>query len=195
MKKTLLGLMTLMSLALTACPGTNSGNNSNTVTTQATTPLDPRCLNGTTYCPQQNYNSYYMYGWMAYPQYYYNGISSNGYFCSCPSGYSPTYNPSWGLGCLASSYLAPFQSFTVVYNTWSYYGYPYTYAYTAPVYTNNNVNIPQVSNMQGGDYAASCNMTTLTQSCFVNQANSCGGTNRCVPTVSGSPIGICTTPL
>lgn len=196
MKKALLGFITLMSLALTACPGSNSGNNSNNVVAnnQATTPLDPKCLNGSTYCPQYYYNNYNYYGWMAYPVYYYGNTISNGYFCDCPTGYSPVYNPSWGFGCVSSNYLNPFMNFTVVYNTWSYYGYSFSYGYTAPVYSNNGVNISQFSNMQGGNYARTCTQT-LPQSCVVNQANSCGGANRCVPTVSGSPIGICTTSL
>lgn len=182
-------------MALTACPGQKGGDNPSTVTAQGTTPLNPRCLDGSTYCPQYNYNSYQQYGWMAYPNYYY-GTASNGSFCNCPAGYSPSYNPSWGLGCLSNAYGSSLTNYLVYWNTNSYFGYTYSYAHATPVYSNNSVNIGQVSNMQGGNYTAQCTSTNnLSQACFINQANSCPSNSRCAPTASGSPIGVCISSL
>ncbi len=191
MKKLVVGFLAMISLALTACPGGNSGNNNNG-NVIAETPIDPRCLNGTTYCPQYNYNQYRQYGWMAYPHYYYNGYAATGAFCSCPSGYTPTYHSSWGLGCVSNSYASSLFNYAVYWNTYAYFG---NYAYgtvSSPVYSNNSSNIPQVSNISNANYGTSCNYgNNLSQTCFVNQANSCGINARCAPTASGSPIGLC----
>lgn len=184
MKRLIYLLITVFALA--ACqPGDDNGTGNK----QATTPLELNCLNGTTYCNNQPYANHY--GWMPYPGLYnyaynYNNVFIQQGFCGCPSGYLPTYNGSYGLGCVSQQLLQPFYGY---YFYWTYgYGYTYGYAPSAPQAT---INIPQYSNIPANSNSYSSCSQTLTQSCILSQGNTCGVGATCREAIVGSNLGVC----
>lgn len=171
----------ILALFVTACqPGNNGGNN------VAVTPLNLNCINGTSYCNNNLYSQYN--GWTSYPGLYNYAYNYTNYFnqygfCNCPSGYLPTYNGSYGLGCVNSQLLQPYAGF---YYFWQF-GLGSTYSYSAPQTT---INYPQYSNVPGASNSGACS-STLTQSCQLDQVNSCGAGATCRQVISGSNLGVC----
>ncbi|MGZ3773488.1 MAG: hypothetical protein ACXVCY_10795 [Pseudobdellovibrionaceae bacterium] len=171
----------ILALFVTACQGTNGGNNN-----IAVTPLNLNCINGNAYC-NNSYYSQYGNGWAPYPGLYnypYNYTSyfnQNG-FCNCPAGYLPTYNGNYGLGCVNSQLLQPY---TGLYTYWQF-GLSSTYS--APQTT---INYPQFSNVPGGYSSGLQCAGTLTQSCILSQVNSCGAGATCRQVIAGSDLGVC----
>lgn len=189
MKKLMFFMLSL--LILSACQS-DSGGGSNGTTNNATTPLNMDCINGSTYC---NNNQYYQYnGFMPYPglyNYAYNYVNHfyNYGFCNCPSGYSPVYNGSLGLGCVMNGYMNNIGGMVVTWN-WSFgpfSGQSSVYAPAAPPAYNN---YPQTSNINQQFNTYTCTRT-LSQSCFTNQPGSCGPGSTCRQTTIGSNLGIC----
>lgn len=178
--------LALMALAIVSC----DSNKSNDGGGNATVPgLYGGCMNGAVNCNSAQYNNYpgfvpygvnpYNYG--GYNNYYNSNYS---YFnspytgmCNCPSGYVPTYNGYYGLGCVQNSYL-PSTSWGI-YASWGWGA------------TNGQwTNIPQVSNTVGMSSSGACYNGVL-QSCFVDVANSCSSGYRCQATTSNSRMGLC----
>lgn len=194
-------------LLITACQNDSGGGGGGTVTatTTTTTPLT-QCIDGSAYCDNRIYSQ--TPGWMPYPGMYgyaYNYISgfSRSGFCDCPRGYAPVYNSTYGLGCIQSRLLQPFAGYYMYWqidisSNWStgwgyndpayFYGYGYT---SAPTYPNN---YPQYSNIPAGTYpgygGGSCSRN-LTQSCLLNQANTCSNGATCRQVMYGSNLGVC----
>lgn len=157
----------------------------------ATAPLGLKCINGQANCDTTQYNQYYQYGWRPYPGFQYGydysiQFNQNG-FCNCPVGFGPVYNSTYGLGCIDQGLLEPFANsfFYFSFTIGSFVGGGYVGGYTAPEYPTN---WPQYSNV-GGNTINTCSRT-LTQSCFVNQPNSCGAGATCRQ-VNYGPLGIC----
>lgn len=172
----------VFALFLAACQGNDNGNGGVT-TTQVSTPLNTNCLNGTAYCNNTIYSQYQ--GWMAYP-----GLANSAYdytayfnqygFCNCPGGYMPTYNGTYGLGCVNAQLLQPYSGY-FLYWQWGYSSSP------APQTT---INFPQFSNIPGGSNSSQCSRT-LTQSCLLDQGNTCGTGATCRQVLQGSNLGVC----
>lgn len=190
MKRLIYLLFTVFALA--ACqPGDDGNTAGNKV---ATTPLELSCINGTANCNNAAYGNY-GYGWTTYTYpgaynytYNYNNIFVQQGFCGCPSGYLPTYNGSYGLGCVSQQLLQP------VWNNfyfWSYsYGYTYGYSYV-PSAPQMTINHPQYSNIPTNSNSYSSCSQTLTQSCILSQGNTCGVGATCREVLSGSNLGVC----
>lgn len=162
----------------------NNNDNGTTTTPPVTTPLNMSCLNGSAYCNNTIYSQYP--GWMPYPgmyNYAYNYLTYfNQYgFCDCPAGYTPVYNGSYGLGCVNSTLLQPYAGY------YFYWQWGWGYASAAPQTTNN---YPQFSNIPGGSNSGQCSRT-LTQSCLLDQGNTCGAGATCRQVMYGSNLGIC----
>lgn len=171
----------IFALFLAACQGNDNGNPAvnNTV---VTTPLSMSCINGGTYCNNNVYSQYR--GFIPYPGMYnyaydYTNQFNQYGFCNCPSGYQPVYNGSMGLGCIYSGLM---QS-DIWYFTWQW-GWGYTSA--APQTT---INYPQYSNIPGGTNGR-CSRT-LTQSCLLDQGNTCDTGATCRQVLQGSNLGVC----
>ncbi|GEM_PF-6354001 len=169
----------IFAFVVAACGSKDEGGNKTAVS-----PLELSCINGTASCNNSYYNNYQNYGWMAYPGFQY-GYNYATYFnqyglCNCPSNYMPVYNGMWGLGCVRTDIVQPF----------SYYFWTFgPYSYPANEYPTN---WPQYSNVGGGANPSTTSCTrTLAQSCFINQANSCGIGATCRQTTGGSVLGIC----
>ncbi|MNJ99747.1 hypothetical protein D3C87_175280 [compost metagenome] len=183
----------IFALFVAACDGGGGGGNSNNNYGGqiATTPLDNRCFNGQMNCNSGVYNQFYQYGWMAYPGFQY-GYNYTNYFnqygvCNCPVGTLPTYNSYAGLGCVRQEYLNPFMGFSFYWQVgWGGYG---SYGYSHPM-NDYPVNINQISNVSGYPNNGNCQQN-LIQSCYANQANSCGTGATCRITAAGSGLGIC----
>lgn len=168
---------------LVAC--NNGGNTNNQKVAQ--TPLSMDCLNGTAYCNTGAYNNLNGYGYYSYPGYvqgynYYAYAQQNG-FCNCPVGTLPTYNSSYGLGCVRADLIQPYLNYSFYWT----FGY-----YSNYVPANQGLNSPQVSNLGTVSYqnGGTC-QSQLNYSCFVDQAGSCGNQGTCQPTAGGSRLGIC----
>lgn len=173
----------IFTLFVMACQPNNDGNGGNT---QVTTPLNMSCLNGSAYCNSNQYAQYY--GWMPYPGLYNYAYDYTSYFnqygfCNCPSGYAPVYNGSFGLGCVNTQILEPYVGFTF---NWQWGTWSYTTA--APQTT---INYPQYSNIPGASNSAYSCSRTLTQSCLLDQGNTCGTGATCRQVISGSNLGVC----
>ncbi|QDK38938.1 hypothetical protein [Bdellovibrio sp. NC01] len=177
----------IFALFVAAC-GSNGGGGGNT--TVAVTPTDMRCINGSATCNTTAYGNYA--GWTTYSMPYGNTVYNytnyfNQYgFCGCPSGYSPSYNGTMGLGCISNQFLQP------VYN------YAVFMVFGAGSYTSwggggATINIPQVSNIPGSPNTGTC-ARNVTQSCLLDQANSCGVGATCRQVIGGSNLGVCTNP-
>ncbi|HEY8271225.1 MAG TPA: hypothetical protein VIG33_10090 [Pseudobdellovibrionaceae bacterium] len=175
-------LISLFTLSLfVACADQHSNNNNGAPTNIATVPPPANCVNGTAYCNSNQYIG--NPGFSAYPNnpyYYTNRYAWNqggyyGNFCDCPNGSRPVYNGQFGLGCVA---ISSFQSYT---GNAVYWG----------LGANNNqwVNIPQISNSHG--YPQNGCYQQVMQSCFIDQANSCGVGLTCQTTGGASRLGIC----
>lgn len=170
----------ILALFVTACQGDNGGNN------MAVTPLTLNCINGLSYCNNNLYSQYH--GWTPYPGLYNYPYNYTNYFnrygfCNCPGGYSPTYNGSYGLGCVNTQFLQPYSGY---YYYWQF-GLGGSYSYSAPQTT---INYPQYSNIPGASNSGQCS-GSLTQSCLLDQVNSCGAGATCRQVVSGSNLGVC----
>ena len=169
-------------------------------TTVASTPLNTTCLTGQinqATCNNQLWYQYQQWGFYPYQSNPYvlqttgyNGYLYGGYsniygqqastqsLCGCGYGQQVIYHNSIGLGCMQTGY-----------GSASMYTGITAYWYLSA--TNNSwVNIPQVSNSASNMYGTSCT-GAVAQACSVGQAGSCASGTACVPTVSGSPIGIC----
>lgn len=186
MKRLILLILTTISIA--ACQQGNSNNNGNQV---ATTPLEMNCLNGTTHCNNNLYQQYA--GFMPYPNMYTYGYNYNYAqmfmqqgLCNCPLGWSPVYNGTMGLGCVQSYAIQPYVN---SYFYWTFGASTTGWGYAAPQATinwNQYSNIPNAGNSVG-----SC-ARTVTQSCILNQANTCGAGLTCRQILASSNLGICT---
>lgn len=200
-------LFLLIALFVAACQNDGGGGGGNTtVTNGVTTPLTS-CIDGTTFCDGRIYSQ--TPGFMAYPGMYgsaYNYMNqfARGGFCNCPMGTSPIYNSTYGLGCIQTRLLQPFAGYYMYWqidysSNWTtgwgyndpayYYGYGYN---SAPQIPNN---YPQYSNIPAGTYpgfggGSSCSRN-LTQSCLLNQGNTCGNGATCRQVISGSNLGVC----
>lgn len=176
-------ILFIFPLFVMACQGNNGGNNNNV----AVTPLNLNCINGVSYCNNNMYSQ--QYGWVPYPGLYNYPYNYTNYFnqygfCNCPGGYLPTYNGSFGLGCVNAQLLQPYAGF---YGYWQFglgTAYP---TYSAPQAT---INFPQFSNIPGASSSGTCS-GSLTQSCILNQLNSCGVGLICRQVISGSNLGVC----
>jgi hypothetical protein len=200
-------------LSLAACDNKGGEKKNSDVVAQPPPPpatasnyplMDHGCIAGQLNCNQGLYSNYYQYGFRPYgvnPYNYNNGYAgywggrrnpyfnqyrSLGYnmnnlgFCNCPVGFRPVYNGGMGLGCVALNYIEPMASGA--------------YYYGLQVQANNYhwVNIGQISNTNGYPTRNTC-YDNVAQSCFVDQANSCGSSAFvCRPTAGGSRLGICT---
>ncbi|XGC80243.1 hypothetical protein ACES2L_13005 [Bdellovibrio bacteriovorus] len=176
----------IFALCLAACQGDGGGGGGKV----ATAPLGLNCINGQANCDTNQYNQYYQFGWRPYPGfvygYDYSTVFSQTGFCNCPGGFMPVYNGTYGLGCVEQYYLEPFANafFYFNFSIGGFVGGGYVGGYTAPQYPTN---WPQYSNVGGTVNTCS---RTLTQSCFLNQANSCGVGATCRP-INNGPLGIC----
>lgn len=187
MSKLLLTTLSLFcTLALSACgSGVGSGGGGGNRNTIAVTPANLGCINGSATCASETYSTYS--GWTNYAMPYGNtGYNYTGYFnqygfCGCPAGYSPAYNGTMGLGCIGNQYLYP------------YYNYTMFMSFGAAFGGGATINIPQVSNIPNTAYQGNC-ARQLTQSCLVNQANSCGTGATCQQVLTGSSLGVCINP-
>lgn len=174
----------IFALFLTACQGNDGGSGPVMAnTTQVSTPLGMTCINGGTYC---NNSAYYQYhGFIPYPGLYNYAYNYTNYFnqygfCNCPSGYQPIYNGTMGLGCVNTQLLQPYEGY---YFTWQW-GWGYTSAAPQTV-----INYPQYSNIPGGTNGQ-CSRT-LTQSCLLDQGNTCDTGATCRQVLYGSNLGVC----
>ncbi|WP_041577954.1 hypothetical protein [Bdellovibrio bacteriovorus] len=192
MKKLITMVLTVFALA--ACQPGNDGGGNNTVTNPgqiATTPLQLPCINGTAYCNNGAYANYQ--GWMPYPGMYnyaynYSNIFAQQGFCGCPSGYLPTYNGTFGLGCVQQQLIMPYWN---DYFFWSY-GYGWGFGYMSiPSAPQMTINHPQYSNIPTNSNSFSSCSQTLTQSCVLSQGNTCGVGATCRQVLSGSNLGVC----
>lgn len=182
-KKLILFITTLFVVA--ACQQDNSGGTANPGT-PVVTPLSMSCINGTAYCNNSAYTQHY--GWLPYPGMYnyaydYTNHFNQYGFCNCPSGYMPVYNGTYGLGCVNTQILEPYQG---VYFYWQWGQLGYTTA--APQATTN---FPQYSNIPGTINSAYNCSRTLTQSCLLDQGNTCGTGATCRQVFPGSNLGVC----
>lgn len=174
----------IFALFVAACGDKGGGGGSNTI---AVTPTDLRCINGSATCNTGAYGNYNGWTTYSYPygntQYNYSTYFNQYGFCGCPSGYSPAYNGSMGLGCISNQFLQPVYNFTVfmAFGGGGFYGWGGGGA------INNQ---PQVSNIPGSPNQGACNRN-LTQSCLLDQANSCSSGAICRQVVSGSNLGVC----
>ncbi|AHI06828.1 hypothetical protein BDW_11640 [Bdellovibrio bacteriovorus W] len=187
MKRLVLAILTIFTMAACQQESSNNGNG------QVATPLDFHCINGNANCNNQAYN--YYQGWMPYPgfygyggQHFINQLNNQG-FCNCPSGYIPTYNGTFGLGCVQSAIVNPFIG-TFFYWTWNVMGGYGSYMGYVPAAPQTINNYPQVSNISGYPNSASCS-NQLTQSCLLNQGNTCGAGASCRPVTHGQNLGVC----
>lgn len=182
MKHWIVGSLVLPFL-VAACGGGNGGfNAAGTIATVPAPAPTGTCTAGATNCPGNNYGQFT--GYTPYPSQPSpygmnggaNGVPVYGNFCDCPVGFRPVYNAQYGLGCVSMAALQPYASGTI------YWGWN----------ANNNqwVNIPQVSNTQGYPSSNAC-YRHVAQSCFVDQANTCGANATCQPTGGGSRLGVC----
>lgn len=186
----------ITTMFLVACGSDDSSNNNSAKV--ATTPLHLSCINGQAHCDNSQY--YQHQGFMPYPGMYnyaydYSAVFINRGLCGCPVNFAPTYNDSYGLGCVRSSQI---QVYSATVSNWSYaYGFGYgfyvgmtstSYYTPAPQMQSNYV---QQSNIVGnGLHQASC-QAQITQSCFMDQANSCGERSQCRPVFNQGRLGIC----
>lgn len=158
--------------------------------TVASTPLNTTCLAGQvnqSTCNTQLWTQYQQWGFYPYQsnpyvlQGGYTGMYGQNYtqsLCGCSYGSQVVYHNSIGLGCMQTGYG----------NASMYTGIT---AYWYLSSTNNSwVNIPQVSNSASNMYGTSCT-GAVAQACSIGQAGACAAGTSCVPTVTGSPIGIC----
>lgn len=180
MKKLVLVISTLFMMA---CGEQNNGGAAPPVTTPIS---NMNCLNGTTYCNNDVYGQYN--GWAAYPGLYTHPYDYSNYFyqhgfCHCPGGYTPSYNGTYGLGCVSNQILQPYTGYFVYW----YWGTG-AYAVSAPQTT---INYPQYSNIPGASNSAAACSRTLTQSCLLDQGNTCGAGATCRQTIHGSNLGVC----
>lgn len=184
-----LSALTSVATLFTAC-GSNGGNNSTPNGPAAVAPLDTRCMNGTANCWNTGYSNYsgwtnYQYPYGTYNGYnYLNYFSTNG-FCGCPAGYSPAYNNSMGLGCVSNQSLLPIYNYAIYFN--------FRMGYSGWVQNGASINIPQVSNISNTTYQGQC-LNQISQSCFVNQPNSCMAGATCRQVNTSSNLGICINP-
>ncbi|KYG62123.1 hypothetical protein [Bdellovibrio bacteriovorus] len=175
----------VFALFLAACqPGDDGGAGTTTVVT----PLNTGCLTGQAYCNNTVYSQYY--GFIPYPGMYNYAYNYTNYFnqygfCGCPAGYSATYNGSFGLGCIHNDLINPY------YNTLYYWQWGYTWGYTTAA-PQTTINIPQISNVPGASNSASACRNKLTQSCLLDQGNTCGAGATCRQVIYGSNLGVCT---
>lgn len=182
----------IFALFVAAC-GDNGGSNNNNNGYIATSPLDG-CITGNGYCNTNIYNQYYQYGWMTYPGFrpgynYINYFQQYGGACNCPAGTLPVYNSYAGLGCVSEAYLRPFIGFNFYWQiSWGYN--PYGGYYSSHPLNDYPVNTNQISNISGYPTNGNCQQN-LIQSCYVDQANSCGNGATCRVTAAGSRLGIC----
>lgn len=187
MKKLVYMFLTVFALA--ACQPDNNGGNTVTANNVATTPLQLNCLNGSTYCNNTMYNQYP--GFVAYPGWYnyaynYNNTFVTTGFCGCPTGYLPTYNTTYGLGCVQSQLLYPYWN---DFFMWTYWGTGWGYyAFSAP---QPGINQPHFSNIPTNTSGLNSCTQTLTQNCDLNVANSCGAGATCRQVIAGSSLGVC----
>ena len=170
-------------LFVVACGGGGGGSNSTTV---AVTPYN--CMAGTTVCNSSAYGGYS--GWTTYSlpygtNYNYSNYFASYGFCGCPAGYFPSYNNSMGLGCVSNQYLQPLLNSAVYMN---YNGSSWSNAWGSP----GQINIPQVSNIPGS-YQGAC-QRNITQSCLLDQTNSCSAGATCQQVLAGSDLGVCVNP-
>ncbi|MDG0815576.1 hypothetical protein [Bdellovibrio svalbardensis] len=176
----------IFALFVAACADKGGGGGSNTI---AVTPTDMGCINGSTVCNTGAYANYN--GWTTYSlpygstQYNYSNYFNQYGFCGCPQGYSPAYNGSMGLGCISNQYLQPVYNYTV----FMIFGSSFT-GWGGGGSVNNQ---PQVSNIPGSPNQGTCNRN-LTQSCLLDQANSCSTGATCRQVISGSNLGVCVNP-
>lgn len=187
----LLELIFALSLVACAPGGGSSGGSATSVAPQtATTPLSLNCINGTTLCSGNTYANYG--GWTTYALPYnntpYNYIPYfNQYgFCGCPSGYSPAYNATLGLGCVNTMYL---QS---IYGNAVFMGFGAS-GFLSWGAGSATTSIPQVSNIPGAPNQGTCTRQ-ITQSCILNQFNTCGVGAFCSQILTGSNLGVCINP-
>lgn len=178
----------IFGLFVAACGGNGGGSNGGTLV--AVTPTSLGCINGSVTCNTAAYGTYS--GWTTYSlpygstNYNYSNYFNQYGFCGCPSGYSPAYNGSMGLGCISNQILQPVYSSTVFM------------AFGGGTVTGwggggATINIPQVSNIPGSPNQGTC-ARQLTQSCLLDQGNSCGVGATCRQVISGSNLGVCTNP-
>lgn len=186
----------ISALFLISCQSNDNGGGNRL----AITPLGLGCLNGTNYCNNTMYNQYP--GWSAYPgynNYGYNPGYNPGYnyghnqnysymnyynqhgFCNCPAGYLPSYNGTYGLGCVNAQLIQPYAG------AYFYWQFGAGTGYQAP---QTSINYPQFSNVPGAASSGLCSHT-LTQSCLLDQYNTCSIGARCQPVNPGSRLGIC----
>lgn len=176
-------LLICLALSLWACDSKKSND-------QAAVPgPDASCMNGAAFCNSSLYSNYRGFSPYGINPYNYGGYNNywssngnswnNGYasLCGCSYGSVPTYNSSFGLGCVnATNYWAMSGSF-------SHWGWG--------VNASQWTNIPQVSNLQGNPIGNSACYNGAVQSCFVAQPNSCGNGQTCQPISGGSSMGLC----
>lgn len=162
-------LISLLALSLWAC------NDKRTDGGQGIVPgPDASCMNGSAYCNSSLYGNYYGFSRYNNSWSYYGGWNNGlANLCGCQTGYMPTYNSSFGLGCVSAS------------NYWG--GYIY---FGWGMDSNQWINIPSVSNMQGSPVGRSC-YNGVVQSCFVNGPNTCPSGTSCNPVSGGSSLGLC----
>lgn len=195
MKKWIIMFMTLFMIS---CQEDSGGSGANTAgtpnsTQNVVTPLSTGCLDGTNFCNNTVYNHHT--GFIPYPGMYnqaYNYMHRfNRGFCDCPGGYMPVYNSSYGLGCVRQQLLQPYSGF-FLYWKWGSgaigWGYATNYGVHAPQVT---INYPQYSNIPSASNSVSSCSKNLTQSCLMNQPNSCGTVATCRQVVAGSSLGVC----
>ena len=177
MKRLFVVLFTLLSMA--AC-GDKGGGGSGT---QATTPVDSRCITNSSLCNNQVYGQYT--GWVPYrfpygnTAYDYSTFFTTYGVCGCPFGYQPAYNSSMGMGCFRTTNMMTF-SFSWSFSFYASSGF---YAPQTPI------NMPQVSNIPNAG-GGNCSRNVAT-SCLMNQVNSCGAGATCREVLTGSGLGVC----
>ena len=174
-------ILFIFALCLAACQGSDNGNGGNTTT--VITPLSMSCINGSAYCNNTQYAQ--SYGFIPYPGLYtyaydYTNQFAQYGFCNCPSGYQPVYNASYGLGCVNTQLLQPYEGY--------YYSMQWGWSYVGAA-PQTTINIPQVSNIAGATHGR-CTRT-LTQSCLLDQGNTCGAGATCRQVLQGSNLGVC----
>lgn len=180
----------IFALFVAACGDKGGGGGGGGSKTVAVTPADMRCINGSTVCNTGAYANYT--GWTTYSlpygatQYNYSSYFNQNGFCGCPAGYAPAYNGSMGLGCISNQFLQPVSSYTVFM---AFGGGGFT-GWGDGGAVNNQ---PQYSNIPGSPNQGLCSHS-LTQSCLLDQANSCGVGSTCSQVISGSNLGVCINP-
>ena len=206
--KSLLPVLTIVALALTACaPKKNK---------IASTPLSAACLSGQVYCDSSVYNN--NYGYQAYPVNFYQYGGYNNYYYNY---WWPNYQNYYG--SYYNNYSYGYNNYNNYYNNYNssqYYGYfcdcpvgsrpvynaqmgmgcvqdqvfgavaPYASYFYLQANSNNLVNITQVPSVGGSVTGGTC-QNNIAQSCAVDLANTCGAGMRCQVTSGSSRIGIC----